>query len=126
MNKNENEEAVFEIGVVIPRRVIQEIDESSDCACVLIKEFKKVGFVVERVVGIADEFIKVRFSQFLSILNPYASVFVCVCVYILVWQELFFVFLWIYYILSIQLILKFIYLFISYMLSCLKEFPFHA
>jgi anoctamin-10 len=62
MNENGNEEAVFEIGVVIPRRIIQEKDESSDCAYVLIKEFKKVGFVVEKVIGIADEFIKVRFS----------------------------------------------------------------
>ncbi|KAL5062793.1 hypothetical protein RYX36_024530 [Vicia faba] len=58
MNELENEEAVFEIGVVIPRKIIQEKDESSDCAYVLVEEFKKVGFVVERVVGIADEFIK--------------------------------------------------------------------
>lgn len=58
MNGNENEEAVFEIGVVIPRRIIQEKDESCDCAYVLIEEFKKVGFVVERIIGIADEFIK--------------------------------------------------------------------
>lgn len=69
MNELENEEAVFEIGVVIPRRIIQEKDESSDCVYVLVEEFKKVGFVVERIVGIADEFIKVRFFQFLSILN---------------------------------------------------------
>lgn len=58
MNGNENEEAVFEIGVVIPRRIIQEKDESCDCAYVLVEEFKKVGFVVERIIGIADEFIK--------------------------------------------------------------------
>ncbi|KAJ1390965.1 Anoctamin [Sesbania bispinosa] len=37
-------------------------DESSDCAYVLVEEFKKVGFVVERVVGIADEFIKLKLS----------------------------------------------------------------
>lgn len=66
MKKHGNEEHVFEIGVVIPRRVVQEKDESCDCAYVLVKEFEKVGFVVERVIGIADEFIKVRFSQFLS------------------------------------------------------------
>lgn len=73
MNELENEEAVFEIGVVIPRRIIQEKDESSDCVYVLVEEFKKVGFVVERIVGIADEFIKVRFFQFLSILNVFLS-----------------------------------------------------
>jgi len=60
MNGNENEEAVFEIGVVIPRRIIQEKDESCDCAYILVEEFKKAGFVVERIIGIADEFIKVR------------------------------------------------------------------
>lgn len=59
--KEQVEEPVFEIGVVIPRRVVQETDKSSDCAYVLIEKFKKVGFVVERVIGIADEFIKVRF-----------------------------------------------------------------
>ncbi|KAG2379897.1 Anoctamin-like protein [Vigna angularis] len=58
MNEDENEERVFEMGVVIPRRVIQEKDESCDCAHVLVKEFEKVGFEVERVIGIADEFIK--------------------------------------------------------------------
>ncbi|KAK7294304.1 hypothetical protein RJT34_17191 [Clitoria ternatea] len=52
------EELAFEFGVVIPRRVVQEKDAFSDMALVLVKEFEKVGFVVERVVGIADEFIK--------------------------------------------------------------------
>lgn len=65
MNEHENEERVFEMGVVIPRRVIQEKDESCDCVHVLVKEFEKVGFEVERVIGIADEFIKVRFFSFL-------------------------------------------------------------
>ncbi|XP_027335495.1 anoctamin-like protein At1g73020 isoform X2 [Abrus precatorius] len=58
MNEQGNEELAFEIGVVIPRRVVQEKDESCDCARVIIKEFEKVGFVVERVIGIADEFVK--------------------------------------------------------------------
>ncbi|CAJ1951025.1 unnamed protein product [Sphenostylis stenocarpa] len=59
MNGHENEERVFEIGVVIPKRVVsQEEDESCDCSYVLLKEFEKVGFEVERVIGIADEFIK--------------------------------------------------------------------
>ncbi|XP_061356624.1 anoctamin-like protein At1g73020 [Gastrolobium bilobum] len=59
MKEHGNEEPAFEIGVVIPRRVVQEKDESSsDCARVLVEEFTKVGFVVERVIGIADEFIK--------------------------------------------------------------------
>jgi len=66
MNEHDNEERVFEMGVVIPRRVAQEKDESCDCAHGLVKEFEKVGFEVERVIGIADEFIKVRFSQFHS------------------------------------------------------------
>jgi len=65
MSEDENEERVFEMGVVIPRRVIQEEDKSCDCAHVLVKEFEKVGFEVERVIGIADEFIKVRFFSFL-------------------------------------------------------------
>ncbi|KAL9304401.1 hypothetical protein ACSQ67_021664 [Phaseolus vulgaris] len=58
MNEHGNEERVFEMGVVIPKRVIQEEDESCDCAHVLVKEFENVGFEVERVIGIADEFIK--------------------------------------------------------------------
>lgn len=58
MNENGNEEPVFEIGVVIPRRAVREKDESCDCACVLVREFENVSFVVERVIGIADEFIK--------------------------------------------------------------------
>lgn len=62
MNENGNEEPVFEFGVVIPRRAVREKDESCDCACVLVKEFENVSFVVERVIGIADEFIKVRLS----------------------------------------------------------------
>lgn len=60
MNENGKEELVFEFGVVIPRRVVEEEDEASECANVLVGEFEKVGFVVERVIGIADEFIKVR------------------------------------------------------------------
>lgn len=78
MNELEKEEAVFEIGVVIPRRIIQEKDESSDCACVLVEEFKKVGFVVERVVGIADEFIKVRFFS----ISFYFEFFLSSCGYV--------------------------------------------
>jgi len=73
MNEHGNEERVFEMGVVIPKRVIQEEDESCDCAHVLVKEFENVGFEVERVIGIADEFIKVRFSQFHSMFHSCQS-----------------------------------------------------
>ncbi|XP_054784318.1 anoctamin-like protein At1g73020 isoform X2 [Prosopis cineraria] len=58
MNEREKEEPVFEIAVVIPRRIVQEKDEGSDCVNVLVQEFRKVGFIVERVHGIAEEFVK--------------------------------------------------------------------
>ncbi|XP_028756261.1 anoctamin-like protein At1g73020 [Neltuma alba] len=58
MKEHEKEEPVFEIAVVIPRRVVQEKDEVSDCVNVLVQEFRKVGFIVEGVHGIAEEFIK--------------------------------------------------------------------
>lgn len=59
------ERNVFEIGVVVPKRTVKEgqtintVDETFDCVEVLVDEFKKTGLVVERIVGIADEFIKV-------------------------------------------------------------------
>ncbi|KAF7814175.1 anoctamin-like protein [Senna tora] len=58
MDEQEKEEPVFEIAVVIPRRIVQENDEGSDCVKVLVEEFTRVGFVVDRVLGIAEEFIK--------------------------------------------------------------------
>lgn len=53
------EEPVYEIAVAVPKRRGKEGDESEDCVEVLVDEFRKVGLITERVVGIADEFIKV-------------------------------------------------------------------
>lgn len=55
------EQPTFEIGVVVPKRTVKVEDESSDCVEVLVNEFKKVGLIAERVLGVADEFIKVQF-----------------------------------------------------------------
>ncbi|XP_010062578.2 anoctamin-like protein At1g73020 isoform X2 [Eucalyptus grandis] len=52
------EEPVYEIAVAVPKRTAKEGDESEDCVEVLVEEFRKVGLITERVVGIADEFIK--------------------------------------------------------------------
>lgn len=52
------EEPVYEIAVAVPKRRVKEGDESEDCVEVLVDEFRKAGLITERVVGIADEFIK--------------------------------------------------------------------
>uniref|UniRef100_A0A1S3ZGM4 Anoctamin-like protein At1g73020 n=1 Tax=Nicotiana tabacum TaxID=4097 RepID=A0A1S3ZGM4_TOBAC len=44
------EETAFEIGVVVPK--------SSDCIEVLVEEFRKAGLIVDRVVGLQNEFIR--------------------------------------------------------------------
>lgn len=59
MNGHEEEQTPFEIGVVVPKRNAKEESEASDCVEVLVDEFRNVGLIVERVQGIADEFIKV-------------------------------------------------------------------
>ncbi|RAL43896.1 hypothetical protein DM860_014397 [Cuscuta australis] len=46
----------FEIGVVVPKK---HEDESNECVEVLIDEFEKAGLLVDRVVGIQNEYIKV-------------------------------------------------------------------
>ncbi|KAK6914789.1 Anoctamin [Dillenia turbinata] len=58
MNGNGEEQTSFEIGIVVPKRAVKEGDEDSDCVEVLVDEFKKAGLIVERVLGISDEFIK--------------------------------------------------------------------
>ncbi|KAB1218457.1 hypothetical protein CJ030_MR3G026337 [Morella rubra] len=58
MNGHEEEQTPFEIGVVVPKRNAKEESEASDCVEVLVDEFRNVGLIVERVQGIADEFIK--------------------------------------------------------------------
>ncbi|KAF8400964.1 hypothetical protein HHK36_014267 [Tetracentron sinense] len=58
MNENGEEQTGFEIAVVVPKRIMKEGDESCDCIEILVLEFKKVGLIVERVIGLADEFLK--------------------------------------------------------------------
>ncbi|KAG2728877.1 hypothetical protein I3760_01G224200 [Carya illinoinensis] len=58
MNGHEEEQTAFEIGVVVPKRSANEENEDCDCVGVLVDEFRKAGLIVERVQGIADEFIK--------------------------------------------------------------------
>lgn len=59
MNGIEEEQTAFEIGVVVPKRDLKDENEGCECVDVLVDEFRKVGLIVERVQGIADEFIKV-------------------------------------------------------------------
>ena len=65
MNGQGEERTAFEIGVVVPKRAVKERDESFDCVEVLVEEFKQAGLIVEKVIGIADEFIKVWFCSYL-------------------------------------------------------------
>ncbi|XP_076908450.1 anoctamin-like protein At1g73020 isoform X2 [Bidens hawaiensis] len=56
-----NEERTpFEIGVVVPKRIDDQIGEGFvyDCVEVVINEFQNIGLIVDRVVGLHDEFIK--------------------------------------------------------------------
>ena len=52
---------------------MQEKDEDSDCVKILVQEFRKVGFIVERVHGIAEEFIKVRLPNALLFMHHWTS-----------------------------------------------------
>lgn len=63
MNDPGEERTAFEIGVVVPKRTVNEEYESCDCVEVLVYELKKAGLIVEKVVGIGDEFIKVCFCS---------------------------------------------------------------
>lgn len=67
---SEEEQTVFEIGVVVPRRVLEKGDESCGCVEVLVEEFTKAGLIVDRVLGIQEEFIKVQSCIFLHVLLP--------------------------------------------------------
>ncbi|XP_022853713.1 anoctamin-like protein At1g73020 [Olea europaea var. sylvestris] len=73
MSGNEREEEiVFEICVVVPKKSEKQGDESSlDCVEVLADEFKKGGLIVERVIGLQNEFIKL--SAPLEILGKAAA-----------------------------------------------------
>lgn len=69
------EHPVFEIGVVVPKRdEKQEFDNAADCIEVLEDEFRKMGLIVERVVGLQNEFLKV-YSNFLFFPVPFANLF---------------------------------------------------
>ncbi|OMO66385.1 anoctamin-7-like protein [Corchorus olitorius] len=54
----EEEEIVYEVAVVVPKRNLKEENEEYDCVEVLVNEFRNVGLVVDRVLGLSDEFIK--------------------------------------------------------------------
>ncbi|XP_075663864.1 anoctamin-like protein At1g73020 [Castanea sativa] len=58
MNRIEEEQTAFEIAVVVTKRNVEEENEDCNCGEVLVDEFTKVGLIVERVQGVADEFIK--------------------------------------------------------------------
>lgn len=55
---NGEERVVHEVAIVVPKRVREE-EEEGDCVEVLVSELKKRGMAVDRVVGLADEFLKV-------------------------------------------------------------------
>ena len=60
MNANNGEERiVHEVAMVVPKRTREE--EEGDYVEVLVTELKKRGMVADRVVGLADEFLKVCF-----------------------------------------------------------------
>ncbi|XP_026447408.1 anoctamin-like protein Os01g0706700 isoform X2 [Papaver somniferum] len=61
MNGHGEEQTGFEIGIVVAKKNLKEerVDYEEDCVDVLVSEMKKVGLIVERVVGLAEEFIKV-------------------------------------------------------------------
>lgn len=69
METLKGKQAAFEIGVVIHKRVVDDIGDSYgyDCDEVLVYEFQKVGLIVDRVAGLHDEFLKVHSSTFNSI-----------------------------------------------------------
>ncbi|GFZ04235.1 hypothetical protein Acr_16g0008590 [Actinidia rufa] len=54
----EEGQSAFEMGVVVPRRVFKEGAERDDCVEVLVDEFRKVGLIVDRVLGFQEEFLK--------------------------------------------------------------------
>ncbi|MBA0748936.1 hypothetical protein Gogos_002910 [Gossypium gossypioides] len=49
---------VYEIALVVPKRNLNEENKGYDCVEVLVNEFRNVGLIVERVLGLSDEFIK--------------------------------------------------------------------
>ncbi|KAJ9568403.1 hypothetical protein OSB04_004369 [Centaurea solstitialis] len=60
MEATEEVQRTFEIGVVVPKRIRDQVGEGygHDCVEVLVDEFHKVGLIIDRVAGLHDEFIK--------------------------------------------------------------------
>ncbi|CDO97942.1 unnamed protein product [Coffea canephora] len=54
----EEEQPVFEIGVVVPKRDEKQEIDNENCVDVLAAEFRKMGLIVERVVGLQNEILK--------------------------------------------------------------------
>lgn len=60
----ELETAALEIGVVVPKSSgnNKDGDETVDCIEVLVDEFRKAGLIIDRVVGLQNEFIRVCYG----------------------------------------------------------------
>lgn len=71
MSENEREEqgCVFEIAVVVPKWGENKGDEREEANCVdvLVDELRRKGLIVQRVVGLQNEFIKVN-SNFILVM----------------------------------------------------------
>ena len=59
MKVHPEEQTVFEVCLVVPKRKTKKEDATCDCVEVLENSFGKVGFIVERIDGVTDEFMKV-------------------------------------------------------------------
>ena len=59
MKVHPEEQAIFEVCLVVPKRKTEEECVTYDCLEVLENAFQKVGFIVERIDGVTDEFMKV-------------------------------------------------------------------
>ncbi|KAK4349877.1 hypothetical protein RND71_029190 [Anisodus tanguticus] len=55
---NGEEDTTFEIGVVVPKSCSGNGDYYNDCIGVLVNEFRKAGLIVDTVVGLQNEFIR--------------------------------------------------------------------
>lgn len=68
-NERDEEGCVFEIAVVVPKLGESKGDERDEAHCVdvLVDELRAKGLIVERVVGLQNEFIKVNSSLSLSL-----------------------------------------------------------
>ncbi|KAI3786154.1 hypothetical protein L1987_45285 [Smallanthus sonchifolius] len=60
MEALKEEQTPFEMGVVVPKRIVDQIGEGcyDHCVKVVVDEFQKFGLIVDRVPGLNDEFLK--------------------------------------------------------------------